>query len=330
MLVGCPGIRLDGSMPAQQLRQILRKCRARQHHVTSHFVRLLLQVALHVREESNDRRPLFQLALQFRDERQRLGISIVQVEDDQRRLFNAVALHPVGEFLLGLHKLDLHIHLAARVLNLAQEEQVFDKREDARSGILSRSGKRLRIGHGVGRGKTGPSRSAVAVATIHAHIGAVAVIHGSGKNALMLLAVAAHRATRASFWRTPSTAPFVSPSACGGMSGSCIHIFLLLTLMLLPLAWIAGLIVSSFLAVGSLVGTLKRVAQRVAHCAPATGRPNPTSAGCYSKTLSKLSMSKLSGAWGLVWRERPALKHGHWEHLDVTHETSDCARGECL
>ncbi len=35
--------------------------------------------------------------------------------------------------------------------------------------------------------------------------------------------------------------------------------------MLLPLAWIAGLIVSSFLAVGSLVGTLKRAAQRTGY-----------------------------------------------------------------
>src|SRR4029077_14582660 len=152
--------------------------RERQYHVTSHFVRLLLQIALHVREESNDRGPLLQLAFQFRDERQRLGIGIVQVEDDQGRLFYTVGLHPVGEILLGLHELDLYIHLATRVLNLAQEEQVFDKCEDARSGILSWGGKRLRIGDGIGRGKTGPSRSAVAVATIHAHIGTVSVIHG--------------------------------------------------------------------------------------------------------------------------------------------------------
>src|SRR6202140_1530666 len=249
-----PGIRLDGSMPAQQLRQILRKCRARQHHVTAHLVRLLLQVTLHVREESYDRRPLLQFAFQFWNKRQSLGIRVVQVEDDQGRLFNAVALHPLGEVLLSLHELDLHIHLAARVLNLAQEEQVFDKREDARSGVLSWSGKRLRIGHGVGRGKTGPSRSAVAVVAA-AHIGAVAVIHGSGKNALVLLAVAAHRATRASFWRRPSTASFVSPSACGGTSGSCIHIFLLLIFDARTRAWITGPIVLSSLAVGSLVGT---------------------------------------------------------------------------
>src|ERR1700693_1589005 len=39
--------------------------------------------------------------------------------------------------------------------------------------------------------------------------------------------------------------------------------------------------------------------------------------------------SNCLGAWSLVWRERPAWKQGHWEHLDVTHEMADCARGEC-
>ena len=29
----------------------------------------------------------------------------------------------------------------------------------------------------------------------------------------------------------------------------------------------------------------------------------------------------------LYWRKRPAWKHGHWEHLDVTHETAASARG---
>src|ERR1700674_50112 len=307
-------------MPAQQLRQILRKRRARQYHVTTHFVRLLLQIALHVREKSNNRRPLLQLALQFRDERQRLGIGIVQVEDDQGRLYNAVALHPVGEFFLCLHELDLNVHLAARVLNLAQEEQVFDKREDARSGILSRGGKRLRIGHGVGRGKTGPSRSAVAVAIIHAHIGAVAVIHGSGKDALMLLAVAAHRATRASFWRTPSTASFVSPSACGGMSGSCIHIFLLLIFEANTRPGSQTRLFCLSFAVGLLVGTLNvwrnACVTTRRHYTSATGRPNLTSAGMlFEKLLFNYRCSNNLGARSLVLRERPAWKHGHWEHL---------------
>ena len=42
------------TMAAQQLRQVLRKGRARQNHVASHFVSLLLQIALHMREEADD------------------------------------------------------------------------------------------------------------------------------------------------------------------------------------------------------------------------------------------------------------------------------------
>ena len=53
------------AMPAQQLRQVLREGRPRQHHVAAHFVRLLLQVALHVRQESDDRVPFFSLLFSF-------------------------------------------------------------------------------------------------------------------------------------------------------------------------------------------------------------------------------------------------------------------------
>ncbi len=40
------------------------------------------------------------------------------------------------------------------------------------------------------------------------------------------------------------------------MSGSCIHIFLLLIFDVITLAWITGLIVLSSLAVGTLIRTL--------------------------------------------------------------------------
>src|SRR6202021_250421 len=102
-----------------------------------------------------------------------------------------------------------------------------NKREDAGGRILFWSRQRLGIDHRIRRGKTGPARSPVAVAIIRALIPAVAVIHGSGKNSLLFRAHAAHGPTRTSSWRTPSTAPFVFPSSCGGMSGSCIHIVLL-------------------------------------------------------------------------------------------------------
>ena len=71
------------AMTTQQLRKVLRKRRPRQHHVTPHFVRLLLQIALHVRKESDDRRPLLQLALQLRNQGQRFHAVIVQIENDQ-------------------------------------------------------------------------------------------------------------------------------------------------------------------------------------------------------------------------------------------------------
>ena len=87
-------------------------------------------------------------------------------------------------------------------------------------------GRRQRFGLGlsIGSGKAGAALSFVAIVAVQ--VGAVAVIHGRVVDAQVLrLAVATHRATRASSGRTPPTAPFMLPSACGGMSGSCIHIF---------------------------------------------------------------------------------------------------------
>jgi len=49
----------------------------------------------------------------------------------------------------------------------------------------------------------------------------------------------------------------------------------------------------------------------------------PTSAGCYLRTLLKLYW-RLEFVLGATARE----KHGRWEHLDVTHETARRARGE--
>ena len=52
-----------GTVPAQQLREVLGERRAGQDHVASDFVSLLLQVSLDVRQESDDRCALLQLAL---------------------------------------------------------------------------------------------------------------------------------------------------------------------------------------------------------------------------------------------------------------------------
>src|SRR5271169_4618503 len=71
------------AVAAQYLWQVLRKCRARHHHVAAGFLRLQLQLTLDVREEANDIRLFLQLRLQFGDSAERLCRGIVQVEDDQ-------------------------------------------------------------------------------------------------------------------------------------------------------------------------------------------------------------------------------------------------------
>src|ERR1019366_818565 len=78
------------SVTPQQLRKILRERGTGQDHVAPHLVSLLLQIALHVRQESDDRGSLLELRLQFGDERQRLGVGVVEVEGDQRGLRFAV------------------------------------------------------------------------------------------------------------------------------------------------------------------------------------------------------------------------------------------------
>ena len=107
---------------AQQLRQVLGKCRARQHHVAAHFVGLLLQISLDMGKESDNRGSLLQLAFQFGDLGQRLGVGIVQVKDDQRRLFFAILLHLFHEILVGFDELDLDVELAGGLLNFRHEE----------------------------------------------------------------------------------------------------------------------------------------------------------------------------------------------------------------
>src|ERR1700719_1398220 len=95
------GLVFRGAVAAQQLGQVLGEGGARQYHVASHFVRLLLQVALHVRQEADDR-SLLQFALEFWNESQRLGVHVVHVKNDQRRLLFAVQLDPLQHIFFVL------------------------------------------------------------------------------------------------------------------------------------------------------------------------------------------------------------------------------------
>jgi len=162
------------------------------------------------------------------------------------------------------------------------------------------------------------------------------MVHGSGKDSLLLLTLAAHRATRASSRRTPSTAPFVFPSSCGGMSRSCIHIFF--SGRALKLIRPKSQARSFRLPCGRHA---KRQPRRVVHCAWLTAnrlladqtphrldtiRERYSNYRCQNCRCSNCRCANLA-PWSFTWRERPAWKHGHWEHLDVTHETVKCARG---
>jgi len=109
-------------MPAQQLGQVLRERRPGQYHVAPHFVRLLLQIALHVRQEPDNRSALLQLALKLRDKSQRFDTVIVEIEDNQRRLFIPVLLHLLHQLFICLHKLNLDVEFARGFLNLRHEE----------------------------------------------------------------------------------------------------------------------------------------------------------------------------------------------------------------
>src|SRR5690348_53077 len=111
-------------MPAQKLRKVLGKGRARQHHIATRLGGFLLQIALHVRQEADDGGSLFQLALQPGDGGERLGGDVVEIKNNERRLVVAVVAHAFQQVLVAFDKLDLDVKLARGFLDLGQEKQV--------------------------------------------------------------------------------------------------------------------------------------------------------------------------------------------------------------
>jgi len=181
-----------------------------------------------VRQEADDRRPLLQFGLEFGDQAERLGVGIIHVEDDQRRLLFAILLHVIEQVLLRLDEFDLHIQLARRLLDLGLKEQVVNEGEDARVAVIDlrqRLGLEGSISRGESRAHPSWPRS-----VIPAQGGAVAVIHRSAVNAAVLLLAVAAVGRATTIRRTTPASPLASPSpTTGGMSGSCIHIVLVLS-----------------------------------------------------------------------------------------------------
>jgi hypothetical protein len=173
-------------VPAQQLRQILRKRRARQDHVTPYLVRLLLEIALHVREKSDNGRSLLQLALQLWDERKRLRVDIIKIEDDQGGLLFAILLHALGKIFIVLDELDFHVQLAPGFLDLGRKEEVVDECKDARSAVLA-DGQWIRFDGCVRRGETRTLPPRPLPVAVPGKCRAITVIHRRGVNAVLIV-----------------------------------------------------------------------------------------------------------------------------------------------
>src|SRR5258706_2834771 len=209
-LIARSRFRLNCPMPPQQLWQVLRERRSWQHHIATNLVRLLLQVSLHMRQEADDRRSFLQLALQLGDQGQRLGVGVVQVKNDERRLSVAIVAEPVSEVFFVLHEFDLHVHFPSSFLNLGDEEQILDERKDARGSVFMLGGQGLRFHRSIGRTEAG-STSSTPAAIVAAHICPIVMVHGSGIDSLSLFAVRGHPGSGAWFARTPSSPPFLFP-----------------------------------------------------------------------------------------------------------------------
>jgi len=175
-----------GAVAAEEVREILREGGARNHHVATGFHRLQLQVALHVRHESDDRGFLLQFLLELRYRLQRLGGKIVEVEDDERRLLTiTVAVgDAIENVFVSLDELDFDVELAAGLLNLGEEEQVLDEAEDAGLAMLVIGGQRLQF-HGL----VGRRQSAAAALLLSALAVAIVVVHRRGEDAAGIVAL---------------------------------------------------------------------------------------------------------------------------------------------
>src|SRR5205085_10448003 len=175
-----------------------------------------------MREKADDGSALLELCLQLRNKRQRLRIGIVQVKDDQGRLFFAVLLHFVEQIFFSFYKLDFDVELARGLLNFGDKEKVVDKGEDARNSVFRLGRQRFRVDWIVGGSEARPL-AADTRTIVSAKSSAVAMVHRGGVDAAVLLTITT--VLSAAMRRTPATPASVSASSAtaGGASRSCIH-----------------------------------------------------------------------------------------------------------
>jgi len=138
LLSGFQGLNLCiESVPSQQIRQVLRKRRTRHHHIAACLNRFGLQISLQVREEADDRGAALQFGLDLGNQREGLGVGIIEIENDQRWPLVFAAAGQLGDrLLIALHKADLDAQLSGSLLDFRQEKQVFDEAIDSDWGIF--------------------------------------------------------------------------------------------------------------------------------------------------------------------------------------------------
>src|SRR4029077_2590424 len=166
-----------------------------------------------------------QLRLQFWNESERLGVGIIEIKDDQRRLLFTILQHAISEVLVVLGELDLDVQLARCLLNLSREEQVVDEGKDTGVGIFAQ-GQRFGIDGREGCSETRTRPAPCALAIVACQCGAIAVIHGRGVDAILIVARLAGAGGAGTAWivRASSATPTVSASTTtGGSSWSCVH-----------------------------------------------------------------------------------------------------------
>ncbi|ACO33938.1 hypothetical protein ACP_2004 [Acidobacterium capsulatum ATCC 51196] len=162
-----------------------------------------LEVALDVGEEADDRGSALELGLELGDQRKRLRVGVVEVEDDERRalLFRRVSEPGDALFVRALEEAHLDAGFARDFVDFGIEEEIVNEAEDARGRVLTHGDGRL-----VGRVSIAGDVAvgAAVAAEVHGgrggvgHVavgGAVAVVHGADEGgrllALLLLALLA-------------------------------------------------------------------------------------------------------------------------------------------
>src|SRR6202789_1049873 len=193
-----------------------------------------------MREETDDGGASLQLGLELGNQREGLGVRVVEVEDDETWtiLFLTSCKRGDGLFFI-FDEGDFDSEFASSLLNLRDEEEIFDEEEDLGGRVLwNGDGTPLRVVDGLGVALiAAPASVTVAAALIVALVGldggrrsvgevavdrAVAVIHGANEAAwaaLLLAATAFSLEAATTVARLMSVAVAVSAAAAGDVAG---------------------------------------------------------------------------------------------------------------